>query len=491
MSVLDYIETKKIESIKNDVLRKFPLLGVTMSNLKFEARNDVDTACTDGNNVYFSDSFLNELTPDERTFIFAHEIMHVAFDHIIRSKNKDPMNWNIATDAVINQILKESGLPIIDGAIDFPGAQEKSAEDVYEQLTKDSEEQKQKSSKDKNNNQQNNNSNNEKPKQQNQNKISNNIPNEQQNDNNEDKIKSTPNQEKNSDQKQPENQNTDNDKNNHVGHDSHSAWAEAVKNYEQANNNKQNPPFNQNPANQNKQNKDIEKEFTKQNQQLKEEMGKKIREELTNATKKAGNRPGEQRYTIGEIEDQKAKVSWKKLLKRELEKEEDRWSYRRASEENDYMARIESCDTLEKAEIEVMLDTSGSISESLLKSFLIELKSLLRDAKLKVGCFDTKFYGFQEIKNKNDINRFEIIGRGGTNFDNAIKNFSKNKHINKIVFTDGEDYVTLNENYLKNVIWIVFDNKNFNTPNGKVVHVNSKDFNLIQNNNVELEQSLR
>ena len=51
MSVLDYIETKKIESIKNDVLRKFPLLGVTMSNLKFEARNDVDTAYTDGNNV--------------------------------------------------------------------------------------------------------------------------------------------------------------------------------------------------------------------------------------------------------------------------------------------------------------------------------------------------------------------------------------------------------------------------------------------------------
>ena len=112
-------EAVNIEGVKNSVLSKFPLLGATMSNLKFKEEKRVPTACTDGQTVYYSPDFMKSLSYDEKTFVVAHEVMHVAFDHIKRSKNKDPQIWNIATDAVINQILKEQGLNGIQDMVDM------------------------------------------------------------------------------------------------------------------------------------------------------------------------------------------------------------------------------------------------------------------------------------------------------------------------------------------------------------------------------------
>ena len=61
-------------------------------------------------------------------------------------------------------------------------------------------------------------------------------------------------------------------------------------------------------------------------------------------------------------------------------------------------------------ETEIVLDTSGSINEILLKNFLRECKNILQHTKLKVGCFDTEFYGFHEIRTEEDIeNRYKEL----------------------------------------------------------------------------------
>ena len=44
-------------------------------------------------------------------------------------------------------------------------------------------------------------------------------------------------------------------------------------------------------------------------------------------------------------------------------------------------------------EAEILLDTSGSVSEVLLKNFLRECKNILDNSKVKVGCFNTEFSG--------------------------------------------------------------------------------------------------
>ena len=142
------------------------------------------------------------------------------------------------------------------------------------------------------------------------------------------------------------------------------------------------------------------------------------------------------------------------------------WSYQNAYIENGVLMP-----TLERyfyCETEIVLDTSGSINEELLKSFLKECKNILNASKIKVGCFDTRFYGFKEIKSKLDIDNMTFEGGGGTNFDVAVNAFT-NRCDNKIIFTDG--YANMPQKSV-DAIWMVFGNIEICPPGGKVIYIN-------------------
>ncbi|MBE5746049.1 MAG: hypothetical protein E7359_02045 [Clostridiales bacterium] len=448
-------DIQMIENVKSNILIKFPLLGSVMANLDFKKSRKITTASTNGEVVLYNKKYIDNLTNDQKTFIFAHEIMHVAFDHILRSKNKDQYVWNIATDSVINQMLIAEKLPMIDGGVDIKEAINKSAEEMYQKLLKDK--------------------------------------------------KNNKNQDQNSEEEFT-----------NAGHDDHNIWKEIIEklekhekktkdqhglnqdknqNEEDTKNNKQNDEDNQeNSQNQSNYNEKVcraEKEFTKANKELKEKIGQEIRDRLKKEKEKtqiAGSGEGDKNFTLGEVGKAKPIISWKKILREEIEKEDDRWSYRRSSDENDFQARIESLEVNERPVTEVMLDTSGSVNESLLRNFLKQLKPLLKESKLYVGCFDTRFYGFSEIKKSSDIDKLNLKGGGGTSFNMALNCFSRDKKINKIVFTDGKDMVYESpENLKKKVIWIVFDNEYFTTKVGKVIRVNSSEiYNIKYSKNDEI-----
>ena len=128
---------------------------------------------------------------------------------------------------------------------------------------------------------------------------------------------------------------------------------------------------------------------------------------------------------------------------------------------------------------EVIMDTSGSVDDDLLRSFLRQLKRISKESKLKAGCFDTMFYGFTDIRKMSDIDNFRIYGRGGTDLDAALKGFSKDKKVNKIVFTDGYGPQMLKLDM--KVIWVVYDNPEFVPLTGKkVIHVSKE---MVYDNN--------
>lgn len=477
MSIMNKVlQDNTVNTLKNGVLSKFPHLGVTMSGLRIESTDDIPTACTDGSTVYYSPKFFERLTYDEQIFVMSHEILHVAFDHVWRSKDREPKLWNIATDAVINQILQDANLPMIKGGVDIPEAKGKSAEEVYDELLKKKE-----------SNQQNS-------------------------------------QQQQNDQQKQGGQGSQQGSQGQQGSD-HSIWAEAVKKMasqkEQSQNRGKNQneqkDIDQNDANQDqnggagedkkdqgqneefeakeqKKDKDSadkdktddmsekEKNFTKENKSEKKRQGEKIIKEIESNSLAAGNTAGNKAQNLGEVGEAKAVLSWKKILQREFEKQEDRWSYRRASDENYYQARVESMDTPDHPLTEVMLDTSGSVSDDLLRNFLRQLKPLLKESKLMVGCFDTRFYGFEEIKSNKDIDNFTIMGRGGTDFERAIQYFSKDRAVNKIVFTDGYDSQYTYDPKYKNILWLVYSNANFQPRCGKVIMVNRME---IQNFNTD------
>ena len=290
-----------------------------------------------------------------------------------------------------------------------------------------------------------------------------------------------------------------------VGHDTHDIWKEAVEQAEREEQRKQEeskkkslwdkvkeaigkqetdenqegqPKENEVPEPKDEKMDAYEKGFVAENQEKRHEMAEQVREHL-NRVKGSLQQPDDH-TTLGAVgETQEPVVDWKKLLKKSFVEERDRWSYRRSGAENDYMARVEELEDEERPYTEVMLDVSGSVNIRLLREFLRQLKPLLKSSKLKVGCFDEFVYDFKEIKTKDDIDHFQITAKSQwtENWDAAVRAFSKKKEVNKIIFTDGYPCPgTMPKEDLKskNVIWLVYGNKDFNPCCGKVIQVSKR-----------------
>lgn len=246
------------------------------------------------------------------------------------------------------------------------------------------------------------------------------------------------------------------------------------------------PQQNQNNADEDVDYDALEKEFQSMNKDMKRKLAEEIRKRIGDRVKAGGQGSDNSEGAFGEVGEAKAAVSWKKLLKNEFEKVDSVWSYRRSSRDNYYMPRIESRQNYDQPATEVILDTRGSIDDELLRGFLRQVKALLKDAykdsesrdiKLKIGCFDNTFHGFTEIKKTKDIDSYRFVGRGGTCIDSACRAFSKDKKVNRIVFTDGYDGYGFPNGDYKNlkIIFVVFDNPNFRYNDGKVIHVKSAE----------------
>ncbi|GIW89654.1 MAG: hydrolase [Pirellulaceae bacterium] len=72
----------------------------------------VQTAATDGWYVYWNPGFFASLSPPERVGVWAHEVSHIIRQHVPRSRGLNVRKWNVATDYVINGILKNLGLSL-------------------------------------------------------------------------------------------------------------------------------------------------------------------------------------------------------------------------------------------------------------------------------------------------------------------------------------------------------------------------------------------
>lgn len=78
----------KLETIIRRLLIKYPLFGSVVANTNFLPDQTIKTAATDGKTIYYNPNFMNPLTDAEQTFVFAHEVCHIAFNHIFRLEKK-------------------------------------------------------------------------------------------------------------------------------------------------------------------------------------------------------------------------------------------------------------------------------------------------------------------------------------------------------------------------------------------------------------------
>ena len=72
-----------IAALKRKMLVKYPFFGSVVASVDYKENKDILTAGTDGETIYYNPKYLESLSVEEQTFIFAHEVCHIAFNHIL------------------------------------------------------------------------------------------------------------------------------------------------------------------------------------------------------------------------------------------------------------------------------------------------------------------------------------------------------------------------------------------------------------------------
>lgn len=462
-----------IDSIKRKLLIKYPTFGSVIANIEFQASKDIETAGTDGKVLLYNPKFLDGLSEKKQIFIFAHEICHVAFEHIFRSEGKDKRLWNIATDSVINALLKQDGLPIVEGGVDIPEAINYDAEEMYNKLLEEKKKQEQQNSQGNQRQQNSQNSQEHQDSQGNQRQQNSQDSQEQQDPQDSQRQQNIQDnqEEQNSQSGQEE---TD------IGHDTHSLWDKAIEERkreqqeqakkkekkERTDGGEQGEKKKREVEEKSKFAKQGERETFKQNKIERRKQLQELSRELANkSSHEAGDGIQREGKKLSDIGIATPLIDWRKLLRQAIRYDEE-YTRKNARMRNGYFRhRIEQ---LPMPEAEILLDTSGSVSEVLLKNFLRECKNILDNSKVKVGCFNTEFHGFTELKKPEDIDNMSFLIGGGTDFNVAVGAFSR-KAPNKIIFTDGE--ADMPRETVRNVIWVVFGDEKINPKGGKVINI--------------------
>lgn len=92
---------------------------------------------TDGTHLYVNPENFNELPLGQAIGVLKHECMHPALMHNWRRGTRTQQRWNIACDAVINNIIADEKGALPPGGVDMPMAKGLTAEEVYAQLPED------------------------------------------------------------------------------------------------------------------------------------------------------------------------------------------------------------------------------------------------------------------------------------------------------------------------------------------------------------------
>jgi predicted metal-dependent peptidase len=108
------------------------------------------------------------------------------------------------------------------------------------------------------------------------------------------------------------------------------------------------------------------------------------------------------------------------------------------------------------------------VDGELLRWFVRAVKGLLQqDAVVRVGCFDTRFYGFQDVASEEDIEKLALQGSGGTDFNAAVAAFTGDAET-RIIFTDG--YAEMPQERC-DAIWLVYSSTPIHPVGGRVIYV--------------------
>jgi len=128
----------KVSKARALLILEQPFFATLACNSPWVRDDSVGTMATDGETFYYADEFVKSMSMDETKFVVCHEVLHNVFDHMGRRGSRDPYNYNVAADIVINRLLIQDNVGSMPKCgIDNPGlftAGKGVTENIYDLL---------------------------------------------------------------------------------------------------------------------------------------------------------------------------------------------------------------------------------------------------------------------------------------------------------------------------------------------------------------------
>ena len=169
------------------------------------------------------------------------------------------------------------------------------------------------------------------------------------------------------------------------------------------------------------------------------------------------------------------KLPWNVILRRYVNATvNDDYSWRKPNRRFQDVYLPSLCDGDALTKLNVYMDVSGSVDEKTIGKFLTEIKGFYDNLNIEVltiNTFSTRLN--QKIVMTDSWKPVDknLESFGGTCIGPVIENINNTKAVVNIIFTDGY----FNEEPIKEskypIIWVIYDNHNFDPAKGKVVEI--------------------
>jgi hypothetical protein len=99
-------QAARITKARMGVILSAPFFGSLLMRLQMVPDSSVDTFCTNGKVIRYSDQFSASLSDSELRGVLVHEVCHCAQGHLWPMSQRDPRKWNGACDYAVNNMLE-------------------------------------------------------------------------------------------------------------------------------------------------------------------------------------------------------------------------------------------------------------------------------------------------------------------------------------------------------------------------------------------------
>jgi predicted metal-dependent peptidase len=177
------------------------------------------------------------------------------------------------------------------------------------------------------------------------------------------------------------------------------------------------------------------------------------------------------------------KMNWRELLRQNIQSViRNDYTFQRPSRKAWHTSAIlPGMNFDETIDIAVGIDMSGSISDAMGKDFLSEIRGIMEEYKefnVKIWCFDTKVYNEADFTSYNldEINSYQLIGGGGTDFVANWEYMKDNDIVPKrfVMFTDGYPWDSWGDEDYCDTLFIIHGDKTIKPPFGSYAHYEFK-----------------